>query len=202
MPLVPPLPHDHDPAVAELAAFFATTLGFAPNSVLTMQRRPALARAFTELNRAVMANHGRVGSELKRLIGHLASRVAGCRYCEAHTIRAAARFGAEEGRDAARLEAVWSFRTSALFTEAERAALEFAVAAAQQPGAVDEAIGQALRRHWDEGEIVEIAGVVALFGFLNRWNDAMATELEPPAAADGQRWLAAQGWSRGKHIAG
>lgn len=199
MPLVEPLPADHDPDVAELAAFFATTLGFAPNSVLTMQRRPALARAFTELNRAVMTNHGRVGSELKRLVGHVASHVAGCRYCEAHTIRAAARFGAAEGADPARLAAVWSFRTSDLFTPAERAALEFAAAAASTPGAVTPGIGAELRRHWDDGEIVEIAAVVALFGFLNRWNDAMATKLETAARADGERWLWSRGWSPGKH---
>lgn len=199
MPLVDPLPAEHDPEVAELSRFFEGTLGFAPNSVLTMMRRPALARAFTALNRAVMSNDGRVGSELERLIGHVASRVAGCRYCEAHTIRAAARFGAAEARDARRLEAVWSFRSSALFDEAERAALEFACAAASVPGAVTPEIAAELHRHWDEGEIVEITGVVALFGFLNRWNDAMATELEAPAAADGERWLAAQGWTRGKH---
>ena len=200
MPLVDPLPSDHDPEIAELARFFEGTLGFAPNSVLTMMRRPAIARAFTELNRAVMDNRGRVTSELKRLIGHVASRVAGCRYCEAHTIRAAARFGGAEGADVRRLDAVWSFRERPdLFTPAEQAALEFAVAAASVPGAVDETIAEALRAHWDEGEIVEITGVVALFGFLNRWNDAMATELEAPAAADGARWLSAQGWSRGKH---
>ena len=199
MPLVTPLPADHDAEIAELARFFEGTLGFAPNSVLTMMRRPALARAFTELNRAVMSNEGRVTSELKRLIGHVASRAAGCRYCEAHTIRAAARFGEAEGADAKRLDDVWSFRSSALFTPAERAALEFAMAAAAAPGAVNAAIGEELRTHWNEGEIVEITGVVALFGFLNRWNDAMATELEAPAAADGQRWLASQGWSQGKH---
>ena len=199
MPLVAPLAAAHDPAVAELAAYFATTLGFAPNSVLTMQRRPAIARAFTDLNRAVMDNHGRVTSELKRLVGHVASRVAGCRYCEAHTIRAAARFGAQQGADERRLDEVWSFRTSALFSPAERAAFEFACAAAGVPGAVNAEIGAELRRHWDDGEIVELTGVVALFGFLNRWNDAMATELEAPAAADGARWLAAQGWSPGKH---
>ena len=199
MPLVAPLPSDHDPAVAELARFFEGTLGFAPNSVLTMMRRPALARAFTELNRAVMTNDGRVTSELKRLIGHVASRVAGCRYCEAHTIRAAARFGQAESADARRLDAVWQFRESPLFSPAERAALEFAAAAASVPGAVDAAIAAGLREHWDDGEIVEITGVVALFGFLNRWNDAMATELEAPAAADGQRWLAPQGWQPGKH---
>lgn len=206
MPLVQPLATDHDPAVAELAQFFHTTLGFPPNSVLTMMRRPALARAFTELNRAVMADcppdhrgASRVTGELKRLIGHIASRVAGCRYCEAHTIRAAARFGAQEGAKPARLDEVWAFRTSPLFSPAERAALEYAAAAASVPGAATAEIGAALRQHWDDGEIVEITGVIALFGFLNRWNDAMATELEPPAAADGQRWLAAQGWSAGKH---
>jgi hypothetical protein len=43
--------------------------------------------------------------------------------------------------------------------------------------------------------------VIALFGFLNRWNDAMATALEAPAAADGAQWLAHQGWSAGKHQA-
>ena len=202
MPLIPPLPADTDPELERLAQFFNTTLGFAPNSVLTMMRRPALARAFTELNRAVMANEGRVTSELKRLLGHIASRVAGCRYCEAHTIRAAARFGQEEGARPERLDEVWSFRTSALFSPAERAALEFAAAAASVPGAVSAEIGAALRQHWDEGEIVEITGVVALFGFLNRWNDAMATELEPPARADGQRWLARHGWSAGKHVVG
>ena len=201
MPLVDPLPADHDTEVEALARFFNTTLGFPPNSVLTMMRRPALARAFTELNRAVMTNEGRVTGELKRLIGHVASRVAGCRYCEAHTIRAAARFGATEGAAAQRLDEVWSFRNSGLFTPAERAALEFAAAAASVPGAVTPGMATELRCHWDEGEIVEITGVVALFGFLNRWNDAMATELEAPATEDGRRWLAAQGWSPGKHVA-
>ena len=199
MPLIPPLAANHDPEVERLAQFFNTTLGFPPNSVLTMMRRPALARAFTELNRAVMHSEGRVSSEFKRLLGHVASRVAGCRYCEAHTIRAAARFGQAEGAAPQRLGEVWNFRTSELFTPAERAGLEFAAAAASVPGAVTAAVGAELRRHWDEGDIVEITAVVALFGFLNRWNDAMATELEAPAEADGKRWLAAQGWSAGKH---
>jgi alkylhydroperoxidase family enzyme len=117
MPLVAPLAPDHDAEIAGLAAFFAGTLGFAPNSVLTMLRRPALARAFTELNRAVMDNHGRVTSELKRLVGHVASRVAGCRYCEAHTIRAAERLA--NSRPDATAGKVWRFRDSDLFTPAE-----------------------------------------------------------------------------------
>lgn len=195
MPLVAPLPADHDPEVAELARFFLETLGFVPRSVLTMQRRPAIARAFIGLNRAVMANAGRVTSEQKRLIGLLASSAAGCRYCQAHTALAALRYGAT----AERLRDIWQFRASALFSEAEKAAFEFALAAASVPNAVTPEFSQRLRAHWDEGEVVEILGVISLFGFLNRWNDTMGTELEDGAMAAGRTLLAGIGWAPGKH---
>ncbi len=58
-----------------------------------------------------------------------------------------------------------------------------------------------VREHWDDGEIVEIRGVVSLFGFLNRWNDSMTTTLEEPAALDGERRLASTGRTQGKHAA-
>jgi uncharacterized peroxidase-related enzyme len=196
MPLVSPLPSDHDPEVAALATFFNETLGFCPNSVLTMQRRPAIAKAFIQLNKAVMENQGRVTSDLKRLIGYLASLNAGCRYCQAHTIRAAERYGAS----ADKLANVWEYRTHPTFSEAERAALDFALAASAVPNSVDEAIAANLRRHWDEGEIVEILGVVALFGYLNRWNDSMGTTLEEPANESGEQLLGRTGWTKGKHI--
>ncbi|MCC7507341.1 MAG: carboxymuconolactone decarboxylase family protein [Saprospiraceae bacterium] len=196
MPLVSPLPSDHDPEVAEMAAFFNETLGFCPHSVLTMQRRPAIAKAFIQLNKAVMDNKGRVTSDLKRLIGYLASMNAGCRYCQAHTIRAAERYGAAPDK----MEHIWEFRTHPAFSAAERAALEFSIAASSVPNAVDEAVAEQLKRHWDEGEIVEILGVVALFGYLNRWNDSMGTTLEEPAADSGRQWLGKQGWTPGKHV--
>ncbi len=195
MPLVVPLPSDHDADVAELAKFFFETLGFVPNSVLTMQRRPAIARAFIELNRAVMRNEGRLTSEQKRLIGLLASTAAGCRYCQAHTALAATRYGATTER----LEQIWNFRSSELFTAAERAAFEFAIAAASLPNAVTPAIEAELRAHWDDGEIVEILGVISLFGFLNRWNDSMATALEPGAKSVAETHLVSHGWSAAKH---
>ena len=195
MPLVDPLPPDADPEVRELARFFDETLGFCPHSVLTMQRRPAIARAFIQLNMAVMANEGRVTSALKRLIGHVASHAAGCRYCEAHTILAAERYGAGDEQ----LANVWDYRRHPAFNPAERAALDFAVAAASIPNGVDASVRAELRRHWDDGEVVEILGVVALFGFLNRWNDSMATTLEEGAAAAARQWLAELGWERGKH---
>ena len=66
MPLVQPLSPDHSPETQELATFFNETLGFCPNSVLTMQHRPAISKAFINLNKAVMANEGSVTSALKK----------------------------------------------------------------------------------------------------------------------------------------
>ncbi|MFW2403546.1 MAG: carboxymuconolactone decarboxylase family protein [Gammaproteobacteria bacterium] len=195
MPLVEPLPHDADPEVAELAKFFNETLGFCPNSVLTMQHRPAIAKAFIGLNTAVMENHGRVTSAFKRLLAYVSSNATGCRYCQAHAIRAAERYGA----DAEQLAHIWEYSTHSAFDEAERAALDFAVAASTIPNGVDEPLRDRLRAFWDDGEIVEIAGVVALFGYLNRWNDAMATTLEQPGIASGEKLLSGHGWTRGKH---
>jgi len=191
MPLVDPLPEDHDPELVDLIQFFRGPLGTVPNSVLTMQRRPKIARAFTELNKAVMENGGRVTAEQKRLIGFVASHAAGCRYCEAHTILAAERFGAT----AERMNAVWDYAASPLFTAAEKAAFDFALAAASIPNAVTPEIAAALKANWTDDEIVEILGVVALFGFLNRWNDSMGTTLEPIGIAAGDKNLAGRGWS-------
>jgi len=195
MPLVTPLAADENSQVAELAKFFNETLGFCPNSVLTMQRRPAIAEAFITLNKAVMANEGRVTAEQKRLIGYITSANTGCRYCEAHTILAAERYGATQQR----LEQIWSFRDSDLYTGAEKAAFEFALAASSVPNAVDTEITAQMHKYWDQGEIVEILGVISLFGYLNRWNDSMATSMESNAVDAGQRLLSDSSWNIAKH---
>ncbi len=51
MPLVTSLSADHDLETRELAKFFNETLGFCPNSVLTMQCRPAISKAFINLKK-------------------------------------------------------------------------------------------------------------------------------------------------------
>ncbi len=160
-----------------------------------MYHRPHIAHAFIAMNKAVMQNDGSVTSSLKRLIGYISSHAAGCQYCQAHTIRAAERYGA--GKD--QLEQIWEYETSPAFTEKEKAALAFALHASTIPNGVDDAIAQRLREHWTEGEIVEILGVVALFGFLNRWNDSMGTELEKGAIESGNSLLHQRGWNAGKH---
>lgn len=194
-PLVLPLDRNATKETEEMATFYDETLGFTPNSLFTMMRRPRIAYAFMEMNKAVMENKGRVTSSLKRLLAYLSSKTAGCRYCEAHAIRAAVRYGSEEDK----LNHIWEYKTYPAFTDAERVVFDFAVAASSIPNAVDDEIAANLRKYWDEGEIVELLGVVALFGYLNRWNDSMGTQLEGPAAEDGTKYLDKNGWNRGKH---
>jgi len=195
MPLISPLAPDENKEVAELAKFFNETLGFCPNSVLTMQRRPAIASAFINLNKAVMENKGQVTSEQKRLIGYITSANTGCNYCQAHTILAAERYGGSKER----LENIWSFRDSDLYTNAEKSAFEFALAASSVPNAVTNELIINLKNYWHEDDIVEILGVVSLFGYLNRWNDSMATTLEAGAIDAGERLLPKTDWQKGKH---
>ena len=195
MALVTPLSADHDLETKELAEFFNETLGFCPNSVLTMQRRPAISKAFINLNKAVMANEGRVTSALKRMIAWVSSNSTGCRYCQAHAIRAAERYGAEQEQ----LDNLWEYRTHPAFNEAERAALDFSLAASLVPNAIDEDLKARLHKHWDDGEIVEMLGVISLFGYLNRWNDSMGTNIEEGAVESGEQYLGKHGWNEGKH---
>jgi len=194
-PLIKPKSGESDPELQKLIKFYEETLGFCPNSIKTMHHRPRIAYAFIEINKAVMENQGHVTSALKRLIAYISSNVAGCRYCQAHAIRAAERYGAEQEK----LENIWEYKTHPAFSEAEKAALDFAFAASTVPNTVNDEIAENLRKYWDEGEITEIAGVVALFGYLNRWNDSMGTEMENGAVESGEKWLGKKGWTPGKH---
>ncbi len=195
MPRLAPLPAETTPELQPQFDFFLGTLGFTPNSVLTMQRKPRLVQALVQLNAAAMDPEGEVDLGFRRLIGHVASKAAGCLYCQAHTLLGAANFGIGEDK----LAAVWTYASSPLYSENERVALDFALAAAAQPNAVTDALFARLQAHWSDTQIVEILGVVALFGFLNRWNDSMATPLEDVPAALAAKAVGGQGWNSGKH---
>ena len=53
MPRLQPLPADTTPELKPHFDFFLGTLGFTPNSVLTMQRKPKLVQALAQMNAAV-----------------------------------------------------------------------------------------------------------------------------------------------------
>lgn len=191
-----PLDKSTTPELADDFAIFEEILGFVPNSLLTMQRKPEMVKGFGVLTKAVMSKYGEVDLGFMRLIAHFASRAVGCQYCEAHSLIAANIHGVSQEK----LDAIWEYKTSDFYSDAERAALDYALAAGSVPNGVTEEIMSEMRKHWTENQIVEILGAVCLYGFLNRWNDSMATDLEESPKAMGDRVLAQGGWDGGKHV--
>ncbi len=196
-------------------------MGFVPNSIKIMGRIPALVGSFGMLTVNIIGQAGQLSPfaaiklafknmgwtaknikdkeraplYLKNLVAHVSSNASGCRYCQAHTIGEAHNHGASLEK----IEAVWDFENSPLFDEAERAALRFGFAAGQVPNGVTEAHFAELRKHFSEKQIVDLGATIALFGFLNRWNDTMGTPLEEGAITFAEKHLAKSGWEVGKH---
>lgn len=193
MPNMEPLRREDHPELDALFAHYDRTLSFVPNSLFTMARRPEILRAFSELITQIW-NTGTLPTELKPLVGIVSSVAAGCRYCQAHEAVDAR----ERGVGDEKIAAIWDFERSPLYDEAERAALRFARDSSLVPNEVTPAHFEELRRHWDDGQIVEMLAVVGLFGFLNRWNDTMATELEEEPLGFATSRYGAR-WEPGKH---
>ena len=194
MPHLPPLSPDAVPEFKALFDHYESTRGFIPNSILTMSRRPGIARAFMQLNQAILYE-GTVDEELKMLVSLIASQAAGCLYCQAHMANLSSIYKASANK----IAAVWEFETSDLFSEAERAALRLAMKASILPNQATQEDFDELGKYFDEGQIVELVASVALFGYLNRWNDSMATELESYPAEVAHKTIGPGGWQPGKH---
>ena len=195
MARVTPLAADANPDLQESFGHYAKLLGYVPNSVLIMQHKPKMVKALALLAQSVWDPASKVPLGFKRLVAYMASRKHGCNYSMAHAAAAAHRAGIDD----AKLDAVIDYRSSALYNDAERVALEFAVAAASQPNVVTDELMARLKQHWSDEQIVEFAGAVSLNGFLNRWNDTIAPALEAEPIEFGEHYLARHGWSVGKH---
>lgn len=181
-----------DPEIIEKFEHYKATRGFTPNSIRTMSRRPGIVKAFMQLNQAVLYE-GTVPHDLKMLVSLASSMASGCRYCQSHMSNLSAIYGVSNEK----IAAVWELESSDLFSDAERAALSLAIKAGLVPNAVEAEDFGELQKHFDDGQIVEIVASIALFGFLNRWNDSMATQLEELPGARIKDAL--PGWSEGKH---
>ena len=171
-------------------------LGFVPNSFFLMGRRPEMLRAFSRLSREVVGVPGRVPQDLKWLVAHIASQAAGCQYCMAHTAGSANK---SKSKTEEKIDAVFEYERSDLFSDAEKAALTVAQGAGTTPNMVSDADIKNLKNYFDDDQIIEIVGVICLFGWLNRFNDTLATNLEQEPLDFATLHLAASGWQIGKH---
>ncbi len=184
-----------DPYIIERFEHYAQTRGFTPNSIRTMARRPGIVKAFMALNQAVLYE-GTVPEQLKMLISLAGSFASGCLYCQSHMTNLAHLYDAPD----AKIADLLNFEESDQFTEAEKAALNVAFKGSSTPNEARQEDFDRLAEHFSEAEVVEIVASIALFGFLNRWNDTMATTLEPVPAARAADLIGDAGWQAGKHI--
>jgi AhpD family alkylhydroperoxidase len=211
---VAPLSIEDMPELAPIFEGPKAAMGFVPNSMLTMARMPQLTIAFNmmvnvafggdlkpmiEALAPLVPEQGDAGEnlapELVQLISFATSLAAGCRYCQAHTSHNLERFGG----DAQKIARILEYETDPTYSDAERAVLTLAFAAARVPNESEAAHFESVRQHFSERQIVQIVAIISMFGFLNRWNDTMATELESPAVAFAESALGHVDWTLGKH---
>ena len=80
MPRLEPLPAENHPELEGAFETYRRSLGFVPNSVLIMQRKPKLVQALSQLAAAVWDPQSEVDRGFKRLLAHVASKTHGCHY--------------------------------------------------------------------------------------------------------------------------
>ena len=181
--------------VADELALATAAMGFEPNSLKIMAHRPDILRGFLALSAAVLGPDAALAPDLRQMIAHVASTAAGCNYCQAHTAHVAHERGVADEK----IAALWSYETDPQFSDAERAALALAQAGASHPNGARQAHFDALQKHYSDAEICEIVAVIATFGFLNRWNDTLATALEDSPLAYAESHLVGNGWKPERH---
>lgn len=195
MPRLEPAPQAKQDEVANELALIAAAMGFAPNSLKLMAHQPDMVRGFVAMAGAMLGPGAPIPPGLRQMIAYKASSAAGCTYCQAHTAHGAEKAGLSE----AQIEALWDHENSDLFTPAEKAAMDLAVAAGRVPNEASDAHFEALKPHFNNEQITAIVGVISMFGFLNRWNDTLSTLLEPEPRAFADELLARNGWEVGNH---
>lgn len=75
------------------------------------------------------------------------------------------------------IDGLADFENRTDFSEKEKVALRFAERMTTSSNQVDEKLWSDLRRHFDEGEVVELGAAIGLFNYFNRFNNAL--EMEP-----------------------
>ncbi|MDB4816074.1 carboxymuconolactone decarboxylase family protein [Gammaproteobacteria bacterium] len=165
-------------------------MGYLPNAHLAMAERPELLMAFSGLASTVFQAEG-IDIQTKQLIALASSLSSGCKYCQAHTSHGAERAGMKEEK----IADILNYPESKNYTDKEKALLDLAFAAGVTPNKSTQSHFDNLKKYFSKKEIIDIVSVIALFGFLNRWNDTMGTVLEEVPESFVENKLRPLGWS-------
>jgi len=156
---------------------------------------PELRETWNQMIKLVFPER-EVSGVLKQLVFSVACLASGCRHCQSHGAYHLHRIGVPDEK----IQALWSFETSDLFTDAERAALRLAMAAGVAPNMTEPENFVEMRQHFTNIQIIEILAVIAVGGYLNRWNDTIATVTDQESVDFADQVLRQVGWDPGKHV--
>jgi len=177
MSRVAPLQNIQDTDLANMMAIGKKMMGFESVDTLIMAHQPDMLKSSAAWIQSILKG-GSVGPGLKRMIGYICSTAYGCTYCSAHTSYTAIFYKVDE----AKMKEAWTFESSPLFSDKEKAALNLALKTSQQPNQSTDEDFDRLRKYFTEEEIVEIVFTISMYAFLNRFNSTMQTELEDAPA--------------------
>jgi len=158
--------------IARGSAWYARRVyGKVPEPVLVAAHNPAVLRGYVasewELGRA-----RRVDERLRALAEIKMGALVGCEYCLDIGSMISRKAGVTEDQ----LRDLPRYRESEHFDELERLVLDYATAMAQTPVDVTDDLVDALKRHLDEAQIVELTAAIAWEGYRARFNHALGIE--------------------------
>lgn len=165
--------------------------GTVATSVKTMVRRPNLGKAFVGLSQAINDPNNLIPRSLCNLVGQSVSRTSGDLYTAARTALNSAQNQISPEKEAA----LWDYETSPLYDDAERAAIRVARAAGKVPSEVTPELMADLKSHFSDDEVTEIVGVIAFYGFINRWNNTMATDMDDYLMDSFETYVKGRDWA-------
>jgi uncharacterized peroxidase-related enzyme len=144
------------------------TYGTALNPLQALAHKPQLMRAVMTLYGSLHSENPHLPEELKELVSIRIAQINGCRhYCLPYHTLQARKAGASE----AKIAAVAQARTSTVFSEAERLAIEYAERMTTPTMIVSDEFFAQLKSIWADPDLVELT---ALIGFMNFWTKVIA----------------------------
>lgn len=129
--------------------------------------KPKLMMAMGKYNQA-LRRPGSVEERIRHMVELKGSAMIGCEYC----VDLGSQICRHSGLTDEELLALPRYRSSELFTEREKAALDYAVGVMRTPVDVSDEVFANLQRHFGDEEIVELTALLTLVN-LNRFNAAL-----------------------------
>lgn len=153
--------------------------GNVPYFFRTVAHRPEIFKTMISHMEAVLST-GTLPTRLKELVVVRTSQLNCTAYCLAsHTA-----ISLKLGWTPEHLEALKEWRSSPLFSDAEKQAINLAEAMTLRSLEYSAQEMTDLRRFYSEGEIVELLAAIGLFNYFNRFNNLLQMEPTQPATTE------------------